>query len=113
MSVYETDQKNIYPHIASAPSIDVDHDESNAYKLKKISEIENFLANEIIERDRLYKKFKRGEQALVYINHGVLAGTIICSSGGITSVLTGSWNTCSYRFWKYWITCCHYSRSFK
>ena len=90
MSVYETDHKSIYPHIAaSAPSIDVDHDESNAYKLKKITEIENFLANEIIERDRLYKKFKRGAQALVYIDHTLLAGTIICTSGGLAGVLTG------------------------
>ena len=41
MSVYETDQKSIYPHIAaSAPSI-VD-DESNIYRLKKITEIEEF-----------------------------------------------------------------------
>ena len=88
MSVYENDnQKTIYPHIPSAPSI-VD-DESNTYKLKKITEIEEFLAKEIIKRDRLSKKFQRAVQALVYIDHGLLAGTIICAGGGITSVLTG------------------------
>ena len=42
--------------------------------LKNISEIENFLTKEIIERDRLYKKFKRAAQALVYIDHGLLSG---------------------------------------
>ena len=88
MSVYETDHKSIYPHIASAPSLE-DDESTNTYRLKKITEIENFLANEIIERDRLSKKFKRGAQALVYIDHGLLAGTIICTSGGLASVLTG------------------------
>ena len=54
MSVYEAEK--IYPDISvsSAPPLD---DESNTFRLKNITEIESFLNKEIIERDRLCKKF--------------------------------------------------------
>ena len=91
MSVYEVEK--IYPDIStpSAPSaLDDDNNiESNTFRLKNINEIENFLAREIIERDRLCKKFKRYTQALNYIDQGLLAGTIICTGGGLTTILTG------------------------
>ena len=66
MSVYEAEK--IYPDISvsSAPPLD-DDVESNTFRLKNITEIENFLAREIIERDRLCKKFNRYTQALNYV----------------------------------------------
>ena len=91
MSVYEVEK--IYPDIStpSAPSaLDDDNNiKSNTFRLKNINEIENFLAREIIERDHLCKKFKRYTQALNYIDQGLLAGTIICTGGGLTTTLTG------------------------
>ena len=70
MSVYEVEK--IYPDIStpSAPSaLDDDNNiESNRFRLKNINEIENFLAREMIECDRLCKKFKRYTQALNYID---------------------------------------------
>ena len=86
MSVYEAEK--IYPDI-STPSAPLDDVESNTFRLKNISEIENFLAREIIERDRLCKKFKRYTQALNYVDQGLLAGTIICTGGDLTTILTG------------------------
>ena len=44
---------------------------------------------EIIEGDQLCKKFKRGAPALTYLEHGLLAGTIIYTSGGLASTSTG------------------------
>ena len=43
----------------------------------------------MIERDLLCKKFKRYTQALNYIDQGLLAGTIIYTGGGLTTILTG------------------------
>ena len=88
MSVYEAEK--IYPDIStpSAPST-LEDVESNTFRLKNITEIENFLAREIIERDRLCKKFKRYTQVLNYVDQGLLAGTIICTGGGLTTILTG------------------------
>ena len=53
-TVYGSTEK-LYPPLPSAPQ----PDESHIYRLKKIEEIEAFLLNEILERERLYKKFKR------------------------------------------------------
>ena len=41
MSVYENEQKSIYPNLPSAPSV-VDDESTNAYRLKKITEIDEF-----------------------------------------------------------------------
>ena len=87
MSVYEAEK--IYPDISTPSAPPLDDVESNTFRLKNISEIENFLAREIIERDRLCKKFNRYTQALNYVDQGLLAGTIICTGGGLTTILTG------------------------
>ena len=48
-TVYGSTEK-LYPSLPSAPQ----PDESHIYRLKKIEEIEAFLQNEILERERLY-----------------------------------------------------------
>ena len=86
MSVYNND-KRIYPpldDIASAPP-----DESHIYRLKKIEEIEAFLQNEILERERLYKKFKRYSTSVRIVDHTLITATVITGGGGLAALCTG------------------------
>ena len=86
MSVYNND-KRIYPpldDIASAPP-----DESQIYRLKKIEEIENFFNEEIKQRERLYKKFKRYSTAVRIVDHTLITTTVITGGGGLAALCTG------------------------
>ena len=86
MSVYNND-KRIYPpldDIASAPP-----DESQIYRLKKIEEIENFFNEEIKQRERLYKKFKRYSTAVRMVDHTLITTTVITGGGGLAALCTG------------------------
>ena len=87
MSVYLND-KRIYPpldDIASAPP----DDESQIYRLKKIEEIENFFNEEIKQREKLYKKFKRYSTTVVILDHSLITATVITGSGSIAALATG------------------------
>ena len=87
MSVYNND-KRIYPpldDIASAPP----DDESQIYRLKKIEEIENFFYEEIKQREKLYKKFKRYSTTVVILDHSLITATVITGSGSIAALATG------------------------
>ena len=87
MSVYNND-KRIYPpldDIASAPP----DDESQIYRLKKIEEIENFFNEEIKQRERLYKKFKRYSTAVRIVDHTLITTTVITGGGGLAALCTG------------------------
>jgi len=57
-SVYED---KIYPDISSAPTDSAD--ESQAYRLKKIDEMEKLVRDEVSYRDTLAKKCKRQASA--------------------------------------------------
>ena len=86
MSVYNND-KRIYPpldDIASAPP-----DESQIYRLKKIEENENFFNEEIKQREKLYKKFKRYSTTVVILDHSLITATVITGSGSIAALATG------------------------
>ena len=89
MSVYNNDNdKRIYPpldDIASAPP----DDESQIYRLKKIEDIENFFNEEIKQRERLYKKFKRYSTTVVILDHSLITATVITGSGSIAALATG------------------------
>ena len=52
-------EEKIYPELPSAPP-----EESQAYRLQKISEEEKFLQSEIQTREKLAKKYKRGIKAM-------------------------------------------------
>ena len=87
MSVYNND-KRIYPpldDIASAPP----DDESQIYRLKKIEEIENFFNEELKQREKLYKKFKRYSTTVVILDHSLITATVITGSGSIAALATG------------------------
>ena len=70
MSVYES---KIYPQIPSAPEAAPDQ----VYRLQHIQEIDRFLNSEIIDRQRLYKKFYRCELVACYLEHTLIAAGVV------------------------------------
>ena len=87
-SVYDND-KRLYPsleHMASAPSND---DEGHLYRLKKIEEVVAFLQNEINQREKLYKIFKRYSTSVRLVDHALIAATVISGSGSIAALCSG------------------------
>ena len=84
-TVYGSTDK-LYPSLPSAPQHD---DESHIYRLKKIEEIEAFLQNEILERERLYKKFKRYSTSVRIVDHTIITATVIIGGGGPAALCTG------------------------
>ena len=86
MSVYE--DKRLYPPLedmASAPP----PDEGHLYRLKKMEEVEKFLQNEINQREKLYKKFKRYSTSIRLVDHALITATVISGSGSIAALCTG------------------------
>ena len=86
MSTVYGNTVKLYPSLASAPQHD---DESHIYRLKKIEEIEAFLQNEILERERLYKKFKRYSTSVRIVDHTLITATVITGGGGLAALCTG------------------------
>ena len=87
-SVYDND-KRLYPpleYMASAPSND---DEGHLYRLKKTEEVVAFLQNEINQREKLYKKFKRYSTSVRLVDHALIAATVISGSGSIAALCSG------------------------
>ena len=87
MSVYNND-KRIYPPLDDIASASPD-DESQIYRLKKIEEIENFFNEEIKQREKLYKKFKRYSTTVVILDHSLITDMVITGSGSIAALATG------------------------
>ena len=81
MSVY--DQK-LYPILPSAPD-----GADQVYRLHHIQEIDRFLNSEIVERQRLYKKFHRCELVTSYIEHGLIAASVVTGGGSLAALCTG------------------------
>ena len=68
--------------MASAPP---PPDEGHIYRLKKIEEVEKFLQNEINQREKLYKKFKRYSTSVRLVDHALITATVISGSGSIAA----------------------------
>ena len=82
-SVYE---EKIYPPIpATAPP----DDNNQAYRLKKIDELEKFLRDEIHKRDSLTKRFKRRAAATSISDTSVLAAITALEAASIATLITG------------------------
>ena len=81
-SVYD---EKIYPQIP-APTAPIDTD-TQAYRLKKIEEAEEFLRNEVKERDKLVKRFKRRAKTSEVIN---LTTTALATSAGAATITTSA-----------------------
>ena len=84
MSRDSQDQK-IYPLLPSAPEDGVDQ----TYRLSHIKEIDQFLNNEIRDREKLYKKFHRCELVAHYLELSLTATSIVTGSGSIVALCTG------------------------
>ena len=70
---------------ASAPPIS----DSSSYRLYKISEMENFLKNEMNERTKLMKKTKRTSRITRIIEISLKTSTIIFEGAAIACISTG------------------------
>ena len=82
-SVYD---EKIYPPIpASAPP----DDDNQAYRLKKIDELEKFLRSEVESRDKLTKRFKRRATAATFSDTSVIAAITILGETSISLASTG------------------------
>ena len=77
---------DIYPILPSAPD---DTSSDQVYRLNHIRDIERLLNSEIIERERLYKKFHRCEVIAHYLEQSLIAAGIITGSGSIAALCTG------------------------
>ena len=77
MSIYDNETSKIYPDLnPTAPQ------EPQTYRLKKLTEIEAYLLNEIEVRERLAKKMKRFNIVTDIVNMGLITSTVI--TGGIS-----------------------------
>ena len=84
-SVYD---EKIYPPIATAPP----NDDNQAYRLKKIDELEKFLRSEIESRDKLAKRFKRRATTATFSDTSVITAitTLGATSIGLASTGIGT-----------------------
>ena len=82
---------SIYPDLhnikATAPSII--EDDGLSYRLHKISEMENFLRNEIDQRNKLNKKFKRYKTIITTAENSFKISSALLEIGAITVLSTG------------------------
>jgi len=83
-SVYED---KIYPDISSAPTDSAD--ESQAYRLKKIDEMEKFLCDEVSYRDTLAKKCKRRASAFSISDTSAITAITALEIASILTLTTG------------------------
>ena len=83
MSIYDNDTK-IYPDLnPTAPQ------ESQAYRLQKLTEIEAYLLNEIEVRERIATKMKRSNTITGIVNIGLITSTVITGSISIATFASG------------------------
>ena len=80
-SVYE---EKMYPQIpATAPP------DNEAYRLKKIDELEKFLRSEVDSRDKLTKRFKRRATAASISDTSVITAITALEVASIATLTTG------------------------
>ncbi|MCE2507408.1 MAG: hypothetical protein J4F36_13280 [Nitrosopumilaceae archaeon] len=77
--------EKIYPSLEpTAPQPD-----EQVYKIKKIEGLEQFLRDEIKERNHLSKKLKRYATTTKIVDHTLIGTAVLFGSGAITAVSTG------------------------
>ena len=83
MSIYDNETK-IYPDLnPTAPQ------EPQTYRLKKLTEIEAYLLNEIEVRERLAKKMKRFNTIIDIVDIGLITSTVITGGISVTASANG------------------------
>jgi len=85
-SVYE---EKIYPDLSSVPTDSAQHDESQAYRIKKIDEMEKFLRDEVSYRDTLTKKCKRRASAFSISDTSVITAITALEIASLITLATG------------------------
>ena len=82
MSIYNNESK-IYPGLNPKAS-----QETQAYRLQKLTEIEAYLLNEIEVRERIAKKLKRLNTVTCIVDTSLITSTVI--TGGISAAAISS-----------------------
>ena len=83
MSIYDNETK-IYPDLNPTPP-----QESQTYRLKKITEIEAYLLDEIEERRRQAKKKKRFNKIVGIVGTSLIASSVIIRGNSIAALASG------------------------
>ena len=84
MSIYDNETSKIYPDLNhTAPQ------EPQTYRLKKLTEIEVFILDEIEARERLAKKMKRFNTITGIANTGLITSTVITRGISIAAFASG------------------------
>ena len=84
MSIYDNETK-IYPDLnPTAPQ------EPQTYRLKKLTEIEAYLLNEIEVRERIAKKMKRFNTITGIVDTGLITSTVITGGISIAAFASGA-----------------------
>ena len=85
MSIYDNETSKIYPDLnPTAPQ------EPQAYRLKKLTEIEAYLLDEIEVRERLAKNMKRFNARPNYISSGLITSAVIIGEISIAAFARGA-----------------------
>ena len=89
-SVYTEDK--LYPNLPSAPADENDgptFQQSQNYRLKKITELEKFLREEIKTRDKLTKDFKRRATASTVSDTSIITAITLLEIASVATLTTG------------------------
>ena len=89
----------IYPELSpsreqpTAPIIRANielEDRAHSYRLKVISDVQQFLEDEIIKRDAFYKKYSRVSKIINIVDNGLISVTIGVETTGVVLLTTGA-----------------------
>ena len=84
MSIYDNETNKIYPDLnTTAPQ------EPQAYRLKKLTEIEAYLLDETEVCERLAKKMKRFNAITSIVDTGLITSTVITGRVSIAAFASG------------------------
>ena len=84
MSIYDNETNKIYPDLnPMAPQ------EPKTYRLKRLTEIEAYLPNEIEVRERLAKKMKQFNTVTSIVDTGLIMSTVITGGVSIAAFVSG------------------------
>jgi len=89
-SVYT--ENKLYPNLPSAPADENDEptsQQSQNYRLKKITELEAFLRCEATQRDKLTKQFKRRAMATTISDTSIRTAILTLEAASLAALTTG------------------------
>ena len=84
MSIYDNKTSKIYPDLNPTAT-----QEPQTYRLKKLTEIEAFLLDEIEVREQIVKKMKRFNKITGIVDTGLITSTMITEGISIAAFASG------------------------